>query len=81
MTDTSEPSKLLNEEEEYDKKVFGYEGKKPLTHEDLDRGFSLAWVELFKQKRELEILIKDNFERQNDILKLILKELRGLKHE
>jgi len=55
--------------------------KKPLTLEDLDKAFSLAWIELFKQKAEFESVVRDNFEKQNELIKRILQEVRGVKHE
>jgi hypothetical protein len=49
--------------------------KEPLTLEDIDKAFSLAWVELFKQKHELETLIDSKFAEQNELIKKIFLEL------
>lgn len=58
----------------HNREALGYE-KKPMTLEDLDKGFGIAFMLLFRQKKELEELIESKFAEQNEIIKLILKRL------
>lgn len=51
-----------------------------LTLEDIDKAFSMAWKELFRQKKEILELIDKREAENNELLKIIIKKIERLEY-